>query len=181
MADAEETSVNVFFIIGVIALLGFVGLGLWYFFAPRAEVDTAAGDAPRRTAVADIENEEARDSLARKLVLSRYELQRVPAVVSGTVVNNTGRPFVNVQVGFHLFDASGSRVGAVRDTAPVVEADDSWIFRIGLPADQVVTRVEPEEVQGTPKAPLGPNPSSVHRREEGLGPSVPDSAASQQP
>lgn len=169
MADAGETSVKAFLITGVVVLLAFVGLGLWYLFAPGQEVDRAAGDSPDRAEVGNIENEEARDSLSRQLVLSRYNLESAPAVVSGSVVNNTSRPFVNVQVGFRLFDAQGDSVGAVRDTVPIIEADDSWAFRVGYSADQTVTRVEPYDLQGTPKVPLGPEAESVRRPEAGLG------------
>lgn len=169
MADAGETSIKVFLTTGVVVLLGFIALGLWFLFAPGRELDQAAGDYPDRAEIADIENEEARDSLARKLVLSRYDLERGPAVVSGTVVNNTGRPFVNVQVGFRLFDAQGNRMGTVRDTASLVEPDDSWNFRIGLPPEQNAARVEHYDLRGEPKAPLGPNPRSVRRPEDALG------------
>ena len=169
MADADKISIRVFFITGVLLLLAVIGLGLWYFFAPGREVDRAAGDAPRRTEVADIENEEARDSLARKLVLSQYDLERAPSVVSGSVVNNTGRPFVNVQVGFRLFDAQGNLVGTVRDTTPIVEADDSWHFRVGFQPGKSVARVEHYDLRGEPKAPLGPDARSVRRPEAGLG------------
>jgi hypothetical protein len=170
MADAEEASVNVFLVAGVIALLAFVGLGLWFFFAPGKELDRAAGAFPERTEVADIQDEEARDSLARKLVLTRYDLQQDPAVVSGSVLNNTGQPFVNVQVGFRLLDADGDSVSTVRDTTSIVEADDSWVFRISLPPGRRVTRVEATDLQGTPKAPLGPDARSVRRPEEGAPP-----------
>lgn len=169
MADAGETSVRVFFIIGVLVLLAVIGLGLWYFFAPRAELDRAAGDFPDRTEVSDIETPEVRDSLSRQLVLTRYDLERVPAAVSGSVVNNTGRPFVNVQVGFHLYDAQGNRIGTVRDTMPIIEADDFWNFQIGLRPEMNVARVEHFELQGTPKVPIGPDPRTVRRPEEEAG------------
>ena len=167
MADAEETSVNVFLITGVVVLLAFVGLGLWFFLAPGKELDRAAGAHPERTELGDIAAEEARDSLSRQLVLSTYDLQQDPPVVSGTVVNNTGRPFVNVQAGFRLIGAQGDSLGTVRDTTSIVEADDSWIFRISLPTDRRVTRVEPAGLQGTPKAPIGPDARSGRRPEDG--------------
>jgi hypothetical protein len=175
MADVGETSVKAFLLTGALVLLAFVGLGLWFLFAPGQELDRAAGDHPDRAEVGNIENEEARDSLARKLVLNRYNLERAPAVVSGSVVNNTSRPFVNVQVGFRLLNARGDTVGTVRDTTPIVEADDSWPFRVNFAPDQTVARVEPYDLQGTPKVPLGPEAESVRRPEQGLGDSIEDS------
>lgn len=146
--------IRVFFAAG---LLTFVGLGLWFLLAPPGEPEVTTGEVLERAERAGAESEQVRDSLRRQLVLSRYDLERAPAIVSGTVVNNTDYPFVNVQVGFRLYDADSTRIGTVRDTAPIVEAGDVWNFSISLPPEQTAARAENYELQGEPKAPLDPN------------------------
>jgi hypothetical protein len=66
------------------------------------------------------------------LEMIEYALDPASGVVEGSVQNTAEDPYVNVQVGFELQDASGSSVGMVRDTVPEIAPGGSWLFRIAV-------------------------------------------------
>ncbi len=186
MADAGKTSVRIFFITLVAALLALVGLGVFYLVGPRAEVDNP-GDEVEREEIANAETEtvgreyereaEVIDTLRGELNLLDHKLERSRDVVTGSVMNNTSNPFVNVQIAFDLLGADSTRLASARDTTSEIEPGNTWQFSANVPPNTAAVSARLDTLIGTPRNETGPEstrpPEYVEPETEGGGSSAP--------
>lgn len=165
MADAGKISVRVFFITLAVAFVALVGLGVFYLAGDREEVDNP-GDEVEREEIANAETEtvereyeseaEVIEGLRGELNLVNYQLERQRDVVTGSVMNNTSNPFVNVQVAFDLLGADSTRLASARDTTSEIEPGNTWQFSANVPPNTAAVYATLDTLRGEPRSPLGP-------------------------
>lgn len=148
----SEGAIKLWFAAVVITLLLFVGIGIFFLAAPRAQIEAEPEDysqviVPAPPAPNDVEPEAIEPE---RLVVNDVLLEPAQREIEGSVMNGAEVPYVNVQVHFSLFDSTGQEVGTVGDTTSTVAPGGTWRFRLILPADVPVTRAELDAVVGTP-------------------------------
>lgn len=107
------------------------------------------------------------------LVLVDYMLDRQQDRISGSVLNNSSTSFVNVWVTFNAFDVRGQMVGTVRDSTSEVQPGGVWQFGIPLKPGGTISRVQPVNVQGTPRHILGGEDVEIGNQEDAGNPTTP--------
>lgn len=174
MADTKEISTQVFLIAGGLLLVAALALGFFYLFAPGDQVvaleERDEVEQPREGyeqglfsgVVTAGERGEVLDSLRGSVVMLDYQYDRQAGEVSGSVLNNTRQPFVNIQIGFRLLDASEQVVGTVADTLGQIGPSATQRFNIVLPVDQAVTSVEPQLLTAQQRNVVGPQADPLY-------------------
>lgn len=176
MADAGSISTKVFFVTLVVAFVALVGLGVFYLAGPGEEVDNPGDEVEREDiattdneataitgaeeseeALADYEDEaELIEALRGELNLLNFELERQRDVVTGSVMNNTRYPFVNVQIAFDLLGTDSTRLATARDTTSEIEPGNTWRFSANVPPGTAAVYAVLDTLRAAPRLPLGP-------------------------
>lgn len=140
--DTRNIVVKAWFVTAAVGLVLVIGLGLFYFIAPRERIDADPVGAAAADVLVAPTDTFGQDPFNGRLVLVNYDLRPADRALEGSVMNNGADPFVNVQVHFSLYDATGTSVGTTADTVNTVQPGDTWRFAITLPLDAPVARAD---------------------------------------
>lgn len=122
-------------------------LGFLILTSCEVEIDPGGGDTGIVTTASDTK---VINHLHPNLAVLDYTILRGKEVITGTVLNNSDEPLVDIEIAFDLFYTDSSRVGTVAERTSELKPGDTWDFTIDLPADQFVAGAVPVSLNGTP-------------------------------
>lgn len=139
----------------VVFLLGFVGLAVFFQTGEREPVYDAesvdGSEAPDsiRNRIGD--NAYTLDAYPKRLVLLDYTVDRDRHAIVGSVLNNTPRPHVSIQLEFDLLNAKDELIEVVGDTTSEINPGATWEFSVLYSPQTSVASVEHRALRGTAK------------------------------
>jgi len=159
VAQRDRKTYYLFAILMGIMLIVILAYGLMTLFAPRDSVDPTSDDRAQRMD----DSIRVDTTLTTDLRLVEYEFDSASRQLQGSVMNDSERWYVNVQVEFVYLDVDGDSAGVVRDTTRELAAGETWHFDIYVDEDEGVGEVLPGRVQGALRQMEGPAATSPQR------------------
>lgn len=160
MAQRDRKTYYLFATLMGIMLIVIVGYGVTTFISPRDSADQTADERAERPTAQTLTLDESSPSDLRIL---EYAFDPASRQLQGSVMNDSERWYVNIQVEFVYLDVDGDSAGTVRDTTRELAAGETWRFDIFIDEADGVGEVLPGRVQGALRQMEGPAATSPLR------------------